>query len=86
LRQHLQRLLAAVSPTARADRRNIGALATRHGLPWPEAERLYRRSRAMGYPAALAELEGLGDATSPGDHAGSPALDRRGGRKADTDV
>jgi hypothetical protein len=51
------RLLDAVLPRRRDDRRNIEALAARLGASTDDAEWVYRRSRAVGYGAAMLEYE-----------------------------
>lgn len=59
MRSLIQRAWRAVSPAARADRLNIAALAQRLCLPEAEAAALYRRSREVGFPAALTEREAV---------------------------
>lgn len=50
-----QRLHQFLSPAARADRRNIASLAMQLGVPCDEAEAIYRRSREVGFGAAMTE-------------------------------
>lgn len=58
LRERLRRLL---SPAARADERNITSLAERLCLPREDASWIYRRSREVGFGAAMSEYEARRD-------------------------
>lgn len=62
MRSLLQRAWLAVSPVARTDRRNIAALASHLCLPADQAGSLYRRSRDVGFPTAIAEHLARADA------------------------
>lgn len=53
----LERVRDMVSPSARTDRRNIDSLAERLGVPVEDAAVIYRRSRAVGFGAAMTEYE-----------------------------
>lgn len=65
MRTILRRAWLAVSPAARADRRNTAALAEHLCLPANEAALVYRRSREVGFPTALTELEARTSAQDP---------------------
>jgi hypothetical protein len=54
----LERVRGLLSPSARTDRRNIDSLAKRLGMPVEDAAVIYRRSRAVGFGAAMTEYEG----------------------------
>ena len=53
----IERVRAFLSPTARADRRNIASLASQLGCSREDAAWVYRRSREVGHGAAMLEWE-----------------------------
>ena len=55
----LVRVREGISPWARRDRSNAHALAVRLGVDDADGAWIYRRSREVGYPAALAAYEEL---------------------------
>lgn len=61
LRLVARRVARIVTFRERDDRRNIASLADHLGICRDDAEWLYGRSREVGYPTALAELERRSD-------------------------
>ena len=53
----VERLRVAVSLRDRDDRRNVAALGSHLAMSTGDAERIYRRSREVGYPTAMTEYE-----------------------------
>lgn len=70
MRSKLDRIRRMLSPRVRRDRQNVRALAAHLQVPESLADRLYRRSREVGYPTALEEL-GLTD-TATGEDPRQP--------------
>ena len=55
----VDRLRAILSPSSRADERNIDSLAVKLGASRDDAEWVYRRSHEVGFGAAMLEWDEL---------------------------